>query len=302
MNKQKTVKIFDLSIIIVSFNTRELLLSCLESILKTVKKSSYEIIVVDNGSSDGTVDALLRTSWKNLVVIANKENLGFSKANNIGVKRAKSRYILFLNPDTLVFEGTIDGMVEFMDSQKDAGAATCFVELPNGKIDDASHRGFPTPLRAFFHLSHISDLFPKSSFFNGYHLGYQNLDKVHEIEACAGAFLMVREEAGCEIGWWDEDFFWYGEDIDFCYRLKEKGWKIYFVPDFKIIHYKGVSGGIKSISKHLSTASKQTQHRARRARFEAMRLFYNKHCRSRYPRIVNLIVDLGIFLLEKLAG
>ncbi len=307
------MKTVDVSIIIVSFNTRDLTVECIKSIMRTFKKSSYEIIVVDNNSEDESVkeikrsfDSFDRTQDKSaqdkIFIIENSENFGFSKANNIGVKEASGRYILFLNSDTVVYSNTIDGMVEFMDKNKDTGAATCFVRLPNGKLDDAAHRGFPTPWRALSHFSNLSKLFRRSQLLAGYSLGHLDLNKTHEIDALAGAFMMVRSEAGEEAGWWDEDFFWYGDDLDFCYRLKEKQWKIYFVPEFEILHYKGASGGIKKHSGYASSANDETRKRAHEARFSAMKIFYDKHYQDKYPRIVRSIVLSGINLKKFISG
>lgn len=291
----------DLSIIIVSYNTRELLKECLLSIKNSLSKTiDYELIVVDNASTDGSPD-LLREECKDIGVLENKKNLGFSKANNQGVKRAKGRYLLFLNPDTVVYEGVLEALVVFMESKEDAGAATCRVELPNGMLDDASHRGFPTPWNAFCYFSGLSKLFPQSRLFSGYNLGWMDRKRIHEIDACAGAFMFVRREAGEDVGWWDEDFFWYGEDLDFCYRLKQKNWKIYFIPIVKILHYKGVSGGIKEISIHLTTADEKTRKVATKARFEATKLFYRKHYMEKYPPFVTWVVFLGIHLRRWLA-
>lgn len=284
----------DLSIIILSYNTKELLRACLRSIYKTAGASlSYEIIVVDNASPDGSAD-MVRSGFKEVVLIANKENIGYSKGNNVGVKAAKGRFILFLNADTFVYKETLYAMVRFMQETKRAGAATCNITLPNGKLDEASHRGFPTPWRSFAHFSGFSKLFPYSKLFAGYSLGWMDFTKTHEIDACAGAFMIVQRQAGEGIGWWDEDFFWYGDDLDFCFRLKEKGWKIYFVPTVSILHYKGVSGGIKKISKHLTSATKETRIRVTNARFEAMKTFYNKHYKTKYPAFVTLLVLLTI--------
>lgn len=292
------MKRVDVSVIIVSFNTHDLTVECINSVVRTVKKSSYEIIVVDNNSEDDSVKELKRLKINDLrlKIIKNTENVGFSRANNIGVKEASGRYVLFLNSDTVVYENTIDGMVKFMEEMQDAGAATCFVRLPDGKLDDAAHRGFPTPWRAFSHFSGISKLFTRSQIFSGYGLGHLDLSKTHEIEALAGAFMIVRREAGEQVGWWDEDYFWYGDDLDFCYRLKEKGWRIYFVPDFEILHYKGASGGIKKHSRNVSTANSETRRRAHEARFSAMKIFYNKHYKKKYPWFITGIVFAGIQL------
>lgn len=291
----------DLSIIIVNYNSKEFLKKCIASILKNVKDVSYEIIVVDNNSSDKSCE-MVKKEFPQVKLIANKKNSGFSKANNQGIKASgDSKYILFLNPDTIVHERTIDKMIGFMDSHKDAGAATCKLIMPNGKTDDASHRGFPTPWNSLCHFLGLSRIFPKSRIFAGYNLGWMDLNSTHKIDVLAGAFMLVRKKAGEEAKWWDEDYFFYGEDIDFCYMLKQKGWKIYYVPHISITHYKGISGGIKTISREITTASKETKKRATRWRFEAMRIFYKKHYSKRYPRIVNFLVNIGISFKEKLA-
>ncbi len=294
----------DISIIIVSYNTKEFLLSCLTSISKPVPKSiDYEVIVVDNNSQDNTVNEVkeMKGQPSGLKVIANKKNFGFSKGNNIGVHVAKGRYLLFLNADTLLKEDVIQHMLSFMESHKDTGAATCVLRMPNGKIDDATHRGFPTPWNAFCYFSGLAKLFPKSLLFNGYNLGWQDLDAVHEIDALAGAFMLVRREAGEDVHWWDEDYFFYGEDLDFCYQLKQRGWKIYYIPDVEIVHFKGVSGGIKKESQHITKADSETRLRAMNARFDAMRIFYKKHYVKTYPTILTWIVLQGITFKQKMA-
>jgi len=294
----------DLSIIIVSYNTAEFLKKCLVSIAENVKGISFEVIVVDNASTDKTplVISGFKFPVSGFKIILNKKNVGFSKANNQGIKVSqKSRYVLFLNSDTLIQGRTIEEMIRFMDTHKDVGASTCKLLLPNGKIDDASHRGFPTPWNAFSHFSGLEKLFPKSNLFAGYTLGWMNPDKVHEIDALAGAFMLVRREAGEDVLWWDEDYFFYGEDIDFCYKLKRKGWKIYYVPSVSILHFKGVSGGIKSVSKQITTATKETKIRSSKSRFNAMRIFYKKHYEDKYPKIINKIIYRAIALKEKLS-
>jgi GT2 family glycosyltransferase len=264
----------DLSIIIVSYNTRDFLSECLSSIEENIsEKISYEVIVVDNASTDDSVE-YIGVNFPQVLLISSSQNVGFSKANNLGVKKSHGRYVLFLNPDTVIYKNVLEHMVDFMDAHPKAGASTCYLEMVNGKLDDATHRGFPTPWNAVSYFSGLAKIFPHSLFFNGYNLGWKNLDNVHEIDALAGAFMLVRREAGEEVGWWDERFFFYGEDLDFCYHLKQNGWKIYFVPQVKILHYKGVAGGIKSVSKHITTANKETKIRSTLARFEAMKIFY----------------------------
>lgn len=297
----------DLSIIIVSYNTKEFLKKCLESIANNVSQSlKREIIVVDNASSDESVESIKyyvsSIKYRNIRIIANKENVGFSRANNQGIKASKdSRYILFLNPDTIVKKNTLEEMINFMDKHKDAGAVSCKVVLPNGQIDDSCHRGFPTPWNAFSYFSGIYKIFPHSKLFSGYSLGFMDFSKTHEVDACAGAFMMVRREAGEEVEWWDEDYFWYGEDLDFCYRLKEKGWKIYYVPTVSILHYKGVSGGIKRESEKISTATIETKISATRHRFNAMKIFYKKHYEQKYPKLLRWLVLKTIDIKQSLA-
>lgn len=291
----------DLSIIIVGYNTRDFLQTCINSLLNCIsKKINYEIIIVDNASSDKSTE-MLKKKFPQIKLIVNEKNVGFSKANNQGVKISEeSRYVLFLNPDTIMQDQTIEEMVSFMDSHSNVGAATCKLVMPNGKIDDASHRGFPTPWNSFCHFAGLSRIFPKSRIFAGYNLGWANMNKIHEIDALAGAFMLVRREAGKQAGWWDEDYFFYGEDIDFCFMLKQKGWKIYYVPSVFITHYKGVSGGIKNVSKEITTASEETKKKATHWRFEAMRIFYRKHYQQKYPWIINLLTNIGISIKESL--
>jgi GT2 family glycosyltransferase len=290
----------DLSIIIVNYNAREFLKKCIASILENIKNISYEVIVVDNNSSDDSSE-MIRKEFPKVKLIANKVNSGFSKANNQGIKISeKSRYVLFLNPDTVVQKQAVERMIDFMDANKNVGASTCKLVMLNGKMDDAIHRGFPTPWNAFCHFSGAEKLFPKSKLFAGYSLGWKDFDSIHEIDVLAGAFMLVRRNAGEEAKWWDEDYFFYGEDIDFCYMLKQKGWRIYYVPDVFITHYKGVSGGIKTVSKEITTASEETKKRATRWRFEAMRIFYKKHYQQKYPQIINLLVNAGISVREKI--
>lgn len=288
----------DLSIVIVSYNTKDVLKECLESIYKTAKNLSFEVIVVDNASRDGTKEEITKLKNINLKFIQNKENLGFSKANNVGIKETTGRYVLFLNPDVVVHANTLQGMVDFMDKEKSAGAATCKVVLTSGQIDDASHRGFPTPWNALTHFSGMAKLFGKTKHFGGYNLKHLDLSTMHEIEALAGAFMIVRREAGEEVKWWDEDYFFYGEDLDFCYMLKQKGWKIYYVPEFTVLHYKGVSGGLKKVSKDITTADSETKIRATKARFAAMRIFYKKHYEDKYPWFITRLVYFGISLKQ----
>lgn len=290
------MKNVDVSIIIVAFNSKDTIVGCVNSILETIKSHSYEIIISDNSENDQTEEVVKRNfkDSEKVLYLRNDKNYGFSKGNNIAVKHASGEYVLFLNPDTKMYPHTIDGMIEFMKKTPLAGAATCYMKLPDGTLDDSSHRGFPTPLRAISHFSGLSKVFPKSKKFGGYNLTYLNLKKTHEIDALAGSFMIMPFVLGEKLNWWDEDFFFYGEDLDFCYRIKEAAHKIYFVPEFEALHMKGVSSGIKKVSQNLTKASKETRQLATYHRFRAMEIFYDKHYKNAYPAPVTAIVKLGI--------
>jgi len=308
--KKLVAKKPDLSIVILNYNSGNFLKKCLESVGGAEKNGfEYEVIVVDNASSDESKNYLrnLKTSKSlnpytaiPLKLIFNKSNLGFAAGNNVGVKKANGRYILFLNPDTIVMPNTFREMIKFMDNNPRVGAATCRVELPSGQLDEACHRGFPTPWNAFCHFSGLEKLFPKRRIFAGYILGWKSLDRIHEVDSGSGAFLIVRREVGDKLNWWDEDYFWYGEDLDFCYRIKKAGWKIYFVPKVKIIHYKGVSSGIRKESQKIAVVDEKTRIRAIKASTQAMRIFYKKHYFDKYPRFLTWLVLKGIDILEKI--
>jgi len=287
-----------LSIIIVNFNTAKFLHNCIKSVITNADNLDFEIIVIDNASTE---KLKIKNEKSKIKFINNQKNVGFAVANNQGIKIAKGDYILLLNPDTLVERETLPQMINFMEENPQVGIATCRVNLTNGKLDDACHRGFPTPGNALCHFSGLGKIFPNSKFFNGYHLGYADLDRIHEIDACAGAFMMIRRQAGEQVNWLDEDYFWYGEDLDFCYRVKQKGWKIMFMPSVSITHYKGISAGIKKHSQHLTTADRETKRLATKARFEVMRIFYAKHYKNKYPAWLTWLVLGGIKIKEYLS-
>lgn len=292
------MKNVELSIIIVAYNSTDTIVGCVNSVLETTVDHTFEIIISDNSENDDTKTVVMQHFKDNGKVryIHNDKNYGFSKGNNIGIQKSTGQYLLFLNPDTKMYLKTIDGMIEFVKQHPECGAATCFMKLPDGRLDDASHRGFPTPFRALSHFSGLSKIFPKSKKFGGYNLTYLNLSKTHEIDALAGSFMIVPRGLGEKLGWWDEDFFFYGEDIDFCYRIKEAGYKIYFVPEFEALHMKGVSSGIKKVSKDITKASDKTKKLATYHRFRAMEIFYDKHYKDKYNPVVTEFVKLGIKL------
>ena len=296
-----------LSIIIVNFNTSNFIINCLNSLLDGIYfrqiSKNWELIVIDNHSTEDLkkLKNYLNSYPMEKRLLENTQNLGFSKASNQAIAGAKGEYILFLNPDTIISAETLIFLLDYISSDKKVGIVTPKITLPNGKIDDASHRGFPTPWNAFCYFSNLAKIFPHSQFFNGYHLGYKKIREIHEIDACCGAFMMVSRKCGEEINWFDEDYFWYGEDLDFCYRVKQKNWKVVWMPEVKIIHFKGVSSGIKKESQKLTTAGAQTVKQAQKARFEAMRIFYRKNYSGKYPVFITKLVFLAIKVKEILA-
>ncbi len=302
MKKQNMSKI-DLSIIILNFNAKDFLKNCVQSIKESdLRDLPYEIILVDNASADGSQEEIKKLGKEqNIKTVLNEVNLGFAAGNNVGVKKTDSKYLLFLNPDTRVSKSAIKQMFEFSEENADVGVCGPSLIYPDGELTSAAHRGFPTPWNAMSHFIGLRRIFPKSKLFAGYTMGWElNNKNPHEVDALSGAAFFVRRGAGEEVGWWDEDYFLYGEDIDFCFKLKEKGWKVYFLPQAKILHHHGVSSGIKHQTQNVTTADQSTKKRAIKASTDAMRIFYKKHYKNKYPKIVTSSVLFGIGLLERL--
>ena len=289
----------DISTVIVSFNTKELLVDCLNSLKPALKNLKNEIFVSDNNSHDQTVETV-RSLFPEVKIIANSQNLGFSKANNQAIKKAKGKFVLILNPDTKVMPETIKTMLKFMEKDEKIAVATCCVELPDGNLDRDCRRHFPTPWRAFYHFSGLSKVFRGSKIFDQYHMGYLPENIEHEVDSCVGAFMLVRSSAIKKVGLFDEDFFFYGEDLDWCWRFKEAGYKIMYNPQVKIIHYKGAASGMKLTSKHLTKANRQSKKRALYESVHSMELFYKKHYQDKYPFFVNWLVLISLKILERI--
>lgn len=287
----------DLSIVIVSYNTKELLEDCLKSIQKSNDKLKKEVFVIDNNSQDGSQESVAK-NFPAVNLIANKDNLGFSKANNLALKKAKGKYILVLNPDTQLQKDTLGKMFSYMENHPEVGISTCRVELVNGGLDKDCRRHFPTPWRALCHFSKISNVFKGSKLFDQYYMGYLSDKQDHDIDSCVGAFMFVRSNALKVVGHFDEDFFFYGEDLDLCWRFWQKGYKVTFTPITKIIHHKGAASGMKPTSKHLTKATKDSKKRALRESTKAMVLFYKKHYKNKYPFFITWPVLTGIKLIE----
>jgi len=292
----------DLSIIILNYNSADYLKKCLESINKSdIGNYQYEVIVVDNSSTDNSIDLAKKSNILNTKYLILNTNLGFAHGNNQGLKEINSttRFVLFLNPDTLVQKNTFKNMIEFFDKNSKVDAATCQIDLAlTGKMQPECHRGFPTPWNALCYFSGLSKLFPHSKVFSGYFMGNLDTNIPHQIDACVGAFLMVKKFVGDKVKWWNEKYFFYGEDLDFCYQIKQHHFNLWFNPNCKITHFQGVSSGLISKSKHLSKASRVTKVKVAKASTQAMRIFYQENLFKNYSPITRGLVMFGINLLE----
>ncbi|WP_410770740.1 glycosyltransferase family 2 protein [Fontibacillus sp. BL9] len=270
----------DLSIVIVNYNTRQLTLDCLQSVFASETKYEFEVLVVDNHSHDDSVERI-RTEYPQVALIVNEKNTGFSHANNQAMKTSAGRYILLLNSDTIIHKDTLEIMLSFMDSHPEVGASGCKVILPDGSLDKACKRGFPTPSASFYYAFGFSKRFPNNPRFNQYQLSYLDPDEEYPIDCLVGAFMMVRRETINQVGMLDEDFFMYAEDTDWCYRIKEAGWVNYYYPRTTIVHYKGGSAPRRPLKIIYEF------HRS-------MVLFYNKHYRKKYNPLVSTAIYAGI--------
>ncbi|HEY7752021.1 MAG TPA: glycosyltransferase family 2 protein, partial [Ignavibacteriaceae bacterium] len=218
----------DLSIIIVNYNVKEFLQNLLHSIEKASSNISKEIIIVDNASEDGSVE-LIKQKFSSVNMIENKTNLGFGKANNQALKIAKGEYILLINPDTIVSEDTFHTLLNFFNSNPEAGLAGCKILNPDGTLQLACRRSFPGPWTSFCKVTGLSNLFPNSKIFARYNLTYLDENLTYEVDAISGSFMMMRRDVYEKAGGFDEQFFMYGEDLDLCYRIKEVGYKVFYV-------------------------------------------------------------------------
>lgn len=274
-----------LSIIIVNYNVKYFLEQCLISVYSAMKEPNVEIFVVDNHSSDGSID-YLQPRFPKIKFIVNNDNPGFSKANNQAIKQASGEYILLLNPDTILGEEVLTNVCSFMDKHPEAGGVGVKMIDGTGHFLPESKRGFPSPWNSFCKMFGLSALFPQSSFFAKYHLRYLNENKTHQVDVLAGAFMMLRKTVLDKIGLLDESFFMYGEDIDLSYRIIQGGYKNYYLPQ-QIIHYKG-----ESTKKDL---------RYVRIFYQAMIIFFKKHY-PHYSGLYSFFITLAIYIRATLAA
>ena len=301
----------DLAIVIVSYNTRDLLRACLESIYRSEGDFSLQVCVVDNASSDGSGE-MVRDQFPQVSLISSASNGGYAFANNLALRwlgfeghgseqcplpsaaavsseealptppQTPPRFVLLLNPDTLLPPNALREMLAFMEARPRAGVAGPKLVRPDGSLDRACRRSFPTPTVSCYHMIGLSRLFPRSPRFGRYNMTYMDPDQVTQLDSVVGAFMMVRSEAIRQAGLLDETFFMYGEDLDWAYRIKQEGWQVWYNPAVTVLHIK------EAASRH--------SERARREFYHAMNLFYHKHYRAETPIWLHYTIVGGIAL------
>ncbi len=278
---------YKISVIIVNYNVEFFLEQCLNSVKKALEKVSGEIYVVDNNSIDGSVE-MVQAKFPDVHLIANKDNRGFSKANNQAIELSKGEYVLLLNPDTVVEEDTFSKVIDFMDQHPNAGSLGVRMIDGRGVFLPESKRGLPTPTVAFYKIFGLSKLFPKSKRFGQYHLGHLSEFETNEIDILSGAFMLMRKEALNKVGLLDEAFFMYGEDIDLSYRIQKGGYKNYYFPETRIIHYKGESTKKSSVNYVFVF-------------YRAMVIFAQKHFSQKNAKLFSFLINSAIYFRASLA-
>ena len=288
----------DFGIVIVNYNTRDLLRDCLSSIYESRGDFSSVVYVVDNASLDGSAE-MVRREFSQTELIVSAQNNGYAYANNLGlralglgdlgksVSQSPPAYVLLLNPDTILPPGALSNMMDFISLRPRAGVVGPRLVLADGKLDKACRRSFPSPEVSFYRMTGLGILFPNSRRCGAYNLTYLDENQEAEIDSAVGACMLLRSQAIQDVGLLDESFFMYGEDLDWCYRIKQAGWKVLYNPDCTVLHYK------KASSRH-----------SRKALYEfyrAMLLFYRKHYAETTPFWLHWFVVVGIYSRAGLA-
>ncbi len=289
----------DLSIIMVSYNTRDILRQSLRTLLASRCPARFEVWVVDNASADGSADMVARefADEPRIHLLRSPRNGGFAYGNNLALAALSQRgreagqtgavanlavpFVLLLNPDTILPPDALAQMLDFMPAHPDVAIAGPKLVRPDGRLDLACRRGFPTPLNSFYKLTGLSTIFKQRKHFAGYNVTYADPDTLTEVDSVMGAFMLVRGAAINQVGFLDETFFMYGEDLDWAYRIKQRGWRVFYNPAVKAIHYKGES-------------SRQRSYWMIVQFYRAMYIFYRKHYAARTFFAVNWLVQVGI--------
>lgn len=275
----------DLAIVIVNYKARDLLRDCLRSVLAS-QGVAPGVCVVDNASADGSVE-MAREEFPGVHLIPLPDNIGYGAANNVGLRAALEqvggppRYLLLLNPDTVLPPAALSQSIAFLDEHPKAGAVGPKLVRQDGLLDKACRRGFPTPAVALYHFLFLDRIFPRSPRFARYNVTYLDQNEQAEVDSLVGAFMLIRREALDQAGLFDESFFMYGEDLDLCFRIRQHGWQIWYYPAVTVLHYKGAS-------------SKQNSSKANYEFYRAMLLFHQKHFASRTFFLVNWLIVAAI--------
>jgi len=275
----------DLSIIILNYNGKawlEKLLPSLQSNWLNHTTLQAEVVVVDNASTDDSVAFVKKQTGVRL--ICSDRNGGFAGGNNLAIRNNSANYLMLLNSDTefLPIASNLDILIKYMNEAPSVGIITPLLVLDDGKLDPACHRGEPTPWAAFTYFTGLERLFPKSRWFGQYHQTYQSMATIHDIDACTGAALVVRNEAILKVGVLDERFFMYAEDLDWCKRFREAGYRVVFHPGVKVVHHKYRSG--------LANEDEMIKRDTRKWFYDTMLQYYDKHYNSRCPRIFRWVL------------
>lgn len=308
-----------LAIVIVNYNTRELLAQCLQSVYASVTHHPFHVLVVDNLSSDSSAE-MVTSEFPQATLIKSDRNGGFGYANNLALrwlstlgtlpsqaagviaasgpppgKQPQSEiptegnspfsfpchYVLFLNPDTVLPPEAVDVTIGFLEEHPEAAVVGPKMVKPDGSLDLACRRSFPTPASSLFKLSGLSKLFPRSRLVARYNLTFLSDDDTAEVDSVMGAYMLVRANALSQAGLFDERFFMYGEDLDLAFRIKARGWKVFYYPAVEVLHHKGAS-------------SRKQSDRSIREFYRAMHVFYQKHYSQRNSGLINAVVTFGI--------
>lgn len=283
----------ELSIVILNYNTKELLADCLTSVKRYESEVPFEVIVSDNGSDDGSVEMVKKKfPWVSLI---EGENVGFSKGNNRTKNYVRGKMVLFLNPDTVVNKEVFKKTVEYLRAHQNVGALSCKLVLSDGSLDKDTRRSFPTPWVTFTHLVlRLDRIFPKSKIFGRYWYGFISENKVHEVDALQGAFFLTWKRILDKVGWFDEGYFFDGEDMDLSWQIKKAGYKLVYYPKVSVGHLKGVTKG--KVKKWRNKVPLQQRLKLRMAGIKSMERFYRKNLWGQYPLIFNIFMILGIRL------
>ncbi len=287
----------DLNIIILNYNGQFWLKKLLPSLKKNyLSKSKYkvEVTIVDNASTDDSIKVLQR-NFKWVTILESGRNGGFAFGNNVAIKKNEARYLMLLNSDTEFLDASqsnLDEIIDYLDQHKEVAVASPRIELGDGDLDPACHRGEPTPFASFSYIIGLEKIFPKTKLFGSYHQSYKNLQEIHQIDACSGAAMIVRNNAVKKVGLLDENFFMYAEDLDWCKRFRDSGYQIVFYPKIKIIHYKNKSG--------IKSSNKKTAMMTRQHFYKTMLQYYDKHYLDKYPKFFRNLVKY--FVLIKTDG